>query len=448
MRISGGAALIAVTVLGYLGCYLGSEVSTVGVDGGAAGPSSTAPQTTPACGGDPTLASIQDTVFNKGCAFASCHGAANPAAGLDLSPGHACASLVGQPSCVFSRRTRVVPGHPEQSYLYAKIAGKDLGTSPDGTCAGLTNGTPLRMPLGGDPLCQAAIDQVAAWITAGAQCGTPPAADAGPQDTGTDAPPDTGPSPLSLAAQTSVLTGGESTMVTLSLAVPAPAGGRPVKLSVSDSTGLASPGETFVPAGAVTASFLVTALRPSRVTLIADTAELAFVVTGLVVSELLYDDNYGNTSGAQWVKLRNTTTAPIDLGSYSLGAGQNSYAEVSAQLTGTLAAGACAVIGGPTTRYANGSPHFTQVLKFTPALPSNGTGAGIAVFDRPASALTAASLPLDAFVYGNGNPGGLLRPDGTVAVPDAPSVYLPGDSWLKTTSGWVDTYPTTPNECP
>src|SRR5260370_32823790 len=41
-------------------------------------------------------------------------------------------------SCEFSSRVLVVPGQPAQSYLYHKIAGDNLGTNPDGPCAGLT----------------------------------------------------------------------------------------------------------------------------------------------------------------------------------------------------------------------------------------------------------------------------------------------------------------------
>src|SRR5215472_11046348 len=141
------------------------------------------------CGGPPTLSAIEQGIFAKPCAFGSCHGGANPAAGLNLLTGQACGSLLNKNSCVFSGRVRVVPGHPEQSYLYHKVAGDDLGTNPDGTCAGLTNGTPQRMPLGGVPLCQGQIDQIRNWISAGAIC------DDAVTDAGTDAPvaADSGP---------------------------------------------------------------------------------------------------------------------------------------------------------------------------------------------------------------------------------------------------------------
>src|SRR5262249_40585916 len=161
-----------------------------------------------------------------------------------------CASLVNRPSCVFDARTRVVPGHPEQSYLYAKITGTDLGTKPDGPCAGLTNGTPHRMPLGGEPLCEEAIHQVAAWITAGAKCdgaGTPDAGRA--DDGGSDAPADSGPQVTSLATSAKMIASGATTTVTVTLDKPAPAPGMSLPIVVTDPTVLAAAGEMFIGEG-------------------------------------------------------------------------------------------------------------------------------------------------------------------------------------------------------
>jgi hypothetical protein len=400
------------------------------------------------CGGEPTIASIQQTVFDKGCAFGSCHAGATPAAKLDLSKGHACASLVNRQSCVFNQKTRVVPGHPEQSYLYSKIVGHDLGSNPDGPCAGLTHGAPQRMPLGGEPLCQEAIDQVAAWITAGAHCDGEAPDGGTPGDGGTDAPVDSGPQIASLTATARTVAAGATTTIVLTLAHPAPGKGVTIPLAVSDPTVLAAPGEVIVPPGAINLSFEVRGARPARGKLSAGAAEVEILVTGLELAEILYMDDYGATSAVQWVKIHNATGSAIDLSKYSLGAGSGSYVETQAQLTGLLAPGACEVIGGPVSRPANGSPTLTQLVRFTPELDADGRGAGVAIFDSPATKVSAVSLPLDALVYGSGNPGGLLHPDGSVAKPDAPDIFWAGDSLLKTASGWRDTYPTTPNRCP
>ena len=51
---------------------------------------------------------------------------------------------------------RVLPGDPTNSYIVHKLEGMDIGST-------------ARMPLGGPFLDQPTIDQVSAWITAGAQ---------------------------------------------------------------------------------------------------------------------------------------------------------------------------------------------------------------------------------------------------------------------------------------
>jgi hypothetical protein len=442
---------VGLGVLIFAACNMGSPASPDFSPSSSLNPASgnsSSGATQGGCGGDPTIDAIQQSVFDKGCSFGSCHGGANPAAKLDLSKGHACASLVNQKTCVFSNRTRVVPGHPEQSYLYAKITGNDLGTSPDGPCAGLTNGTPHRMPLGGEPLCQEAIDQVAAWITAGAKCDGSGNPDGGSGDGGTDAQPDSGPQVTSLTVAGKMIGSGQSTTVTLTLSAPAPAPGLSMPIAVTDSSVLQSPGEVFINKGESSITFDVTGARPARASVQVGGAQASVLVTGLSLAELLYIDDYGATTSVQWVKIRNTTSVPIDLGKYSLGAGVGSYTETRSQLTGTLAPGACAVIGGPVSRTANGSPKYAQQVQFTPEVPWDGTGGGIAIFDATAAQLTPTTPPLDTLVYGAGNPGGLLRPDGTVATPDAPDVWYAGDSLLKTPTGWQDTYPTTPNRCP
>jgi hypothetical protein len=76
-------------------------------------------------------------------------------------------------------------------------------------------------------------------------------------------------------------------------------------------------------------------------------------------------------------------------------------------------------------------------------------GAGIAVFDAPMYDVDAAStLPIDTLVFGAGNPGNLVRIDGTIAEPDAPDVYFAGDSLRKDNGRWIDNYSSTPNQCP
>jgi len=75
---------------------------------------------------------------------------------MDLRPGHIYASIVGVTSVQQPSLRRVTPGDPDNSYVVRKLEGA-------ATISG------QRMPLGGPYLDQATIDQVRAWITAGAQ---------------------------------------------------------------------------------------------------------------------------------------------------------------------------------------------------------------------------------------------------------------------------------------
>jgi hypothetical protein len=433
------------------------------------------------CGGQPTLSAIQDAIFSKSCAFGSCHGGTNPAAGLNLTSGHSCASLVHRASCVFSSRTLVVPGNPEQSYLYHAIAGDDLGTNPDGTCAGLANGTPSRMPLGGQPLCQAQIDQVKAWIAAGAVCDSPggdaggapgdagaagdagKASDAGPMgDAGSgdaaqavDASDGEAASPSADVAQITSTKGafeaGQTVAGDVVLAQPAPASGVSVTLTATDPTVIAVPSVVFVPSGQTSAAFQIAGLRPGHASIQATAggkgASVDELVQGLGIAEVFYLGPV-TSGGTQWVRLYNSTTTSIDLSSYSLGAGANSYAETTVQLSGTIAPGGCFVVGGPTTNVDNGDPIFSQVADFNPAMPAAGNGgAGVALFGVPASSLATSTLPVDAVVYGSANPGNLVAPDGAVAPAVLGGDVIPGDSLMLLGGSWIDQYPPAPNTC-
>ncbi len=110
-------------------------------------------------GGDaPTLAADVQPIFTANCAFSGCHGGASPAQGMNLSAGQAYANAVNVPSNELPGMDRIEPGDPDQSYLVNKIQ----GTQAD------VGGSGQRMPLGGNPLSDADINTIRAWITAGA----------------------------------------------------------------------------------------------------------------------------------------------------------------------------------------------------------------------------------------------------------------------------------------
>ena len=95
---------------------------------------------------------IQDTIFTPVCT--ACHAGASAPMGLRLDSANAYAMLVNVPSVQVSSLRRVNPGDPANSYLIQKLEG--------------TQAVGSRMPLGGPYLDQAEINQVRAWIQAGA----------------------------------------------------------------------------------------------------------------------------------------------------------------------------------------------------------------------------------------------------------------------------------------
>jgi hypothetical protein len=103
----------------------------------------------------PTLTQLKTTAF---AVCANCHtgsGAGLPFS-MDLHPAQIFASIVGVASVEQPALKRVAPGDAANSYVVQKLEGAATITGS-------------RMPLGGPFLDQATIDQVKAWINAGAQ---------------------------------------------------------------------------------------------------------------------------------------------------------------------------------------------------------------------------------------------------------------------------------------
>lgn len=110
-----------------------------------------------ACGPPPTLKRVETEVFAKSCTFSACHSASAPAEGLNLeSPTHP--KLVGVKARAVGATdlTLVVPGKPDDSYLYQKL----IQTQPK---------VGAQMPNNGDPLEPGRMALVRDWIAAGAQ---------------------------------------------------------------------------------------------------------------------------------------------------------------------------------------------------------------------------------------------------------------------------------------
>ncbi len=103
----------------------------------------------------PTLTQLKATAF---AVCANCHtgGGSSLPSSMDLHPAQIYASIVGVASVEQPSLKRVAPGDPANSYVVQKLEGAATITGS-------------RMPLGGPFLDQATIDQVKAWISAGAQ---------------------------------------------------------------------------------------------------------------------------------------------------------------------------------------------------------------------------------------------------------------------------------------
>jgi hypothetical protein len=129
-----------------------------------------------ACGGEPSTPPIEETIEPKlsaiqqhvfiGCATASCHSPTGKAGNLDLTAANAYEKLLGQdgtgaPTDNAEARAdgflRVSPGHPEKSFLLAKVQ------------ATVDAKYGARMPTVGDPLTAAQLKALNDWIAAGAK---------------------------------------------------------------------------------------------------------------------------------------------------------------------------------------------------------------------------------------------------------------------------------------
>jgi hypothetical protein len=133
---------------------------------------------------EPSLSSLEMTLFEPKCGVSSCHDGgghpgsddptAYPAAYLDFrDPDSAYASLVNKPSQLDPTRMIVVPGNPAQSFLMVMMG----QIKPEEADPPLVGGIPLgtdgktvgTMPQSaGSVLCCQKLDAVARWIGSGA----------------------------------------------------------------------------------------------------------------------------------------------------------------------------------------------------------------------------------------------------------------------------------------
>jgi hypothetical protein len=157
---------------------------------------------------------------------------------------------------------------------------------------------------------------------------------------------------------------------------------------------------------------------------------------GLLLVEVLYDPG-GPDDDQEWVRVYNGTDADVDLAGYSLGWGGASYVSGTTQLSGVVPARGCAVVGGPSSTFANGNPSIDLAQDFSPDLENSPSAAGdaLGLFHALAADLDAASIPADAVVWGANNATGFVGPGGlpfaAAHVPSGPE----GASIVRTSVG-------------
>jgi len=104
-------------------------------------------------GSGSTFSGHVQPILDARCATGGCHGELAPAAGLDLTAGHARDNLL-LPSQQNPDVPRVTPGNPTNSYLITKLTGNGIAGS--------------QMPLGATALSADEIEVIRTWISYGA----------------------------------------------------------------------------------------------------------------------------------------------------------------------------------------------------------------------------------------------------------------------------------------
>lgn len=242
------------------------------------------------------------------------------------------------------------------------------------------------------------------------------------------------PSLVALLPETQLGIAGKTATLTAVLNIPAAEGGTWIEIEYDGPPGTDGPTEVLVPEGELSADFDV--ILPDMtadvyVLAAAGIGEAIAIIevtdnppVGLLLVEV-YFDHTDNDDGYEWVKLYNGTGASLDLSGYSLGWGGENYLYGTAQLSGTVAAGDCFVIGGPQKNAANGNPDYDLAYNLTPDLQNSGAVAdGVALFNTVATAIGTTTVPIDAVLYGTTNGSNLLGPDGKpapVSAPDTPA---------------------------
>jgi hypothetical protein len=161
-----------------------------------------------------------------------------------------------------------------------------------------------------------------------------------------------------------------------------------------------------------------------------------------LIAEIL-PSNVGSDDGLEWAKLYNPCPQAVDLSALSLGWGGASFGS-AVDLQGSLASGACYVIGGPSSDGTNANPTYDQVHNFNPNL-SRDPG-GMLLYDVAAGSVNVGTVPLDSVAWGS-NSAGYLDPSGAVAAVAIGNPAIEQSLERTDETTWVFGTPS-PNACP
>ena len=249
----------------------------------------------------------------------------------------------------------------------------------------------------------------------------------------------------------SVLTDGSQFTADNGLTISAAAAdGATVTLTTSTQTG----GTTYT----ITVADTVTNIGGAGVDSSANTASFdgfaAVVFDHLIITEV-YFDHTSSDDGYEWVKIHNPTSAAINLNEYSLGITANNadLSSVTVQLAGSLDAGGCYLVGGPTADGSNGvsiASDYNIPVQIT--IPNGGPNAdAVALFNEVNTAVDSTTVPIDVVIFaesGGNNDDGIMDETGAAGAIEAPDVAPTHSIRMLADGSWEDAATPTPLQCP
>jgi cysteine-rich repeat protein len=199
------------------------------------------------------------------------------------------------------------------------------------------------------------------------------------------------PTTVSITPASAAIAASATASFTVSLDLPAPAGGTTVALSVAPTTAGTLPASVTIAEGQMSASFSYVDTSAASATITATfgsstaNATIAIAMGGLVINEIDYDQV--GSDAAEFIEIYNGTGAPVNLVGYKLVLVNGStmpgavYNTIDLSAAGTLAAGQYLVVGpsgltvptgvlkvnfaGATDQIQNGAPDGVALINST-----------------------------------------------------------------------------------